>query len=174
MTRSELRSFLRLNTIVSVLSGLHTRPSKNGSRRAYLENESQPLDTFQSTPARLAKWPSPILQPESQLCRTWVIHNRQRNSCTCSPKDVRLIVGTRPRRAVVNVVVPGHMLCNHSNAVGSIFGQEICGGESRDSGSARRQSRQPVEMDMLEHRTPEPRYCAKPYCLQSALFRPVN
>ena len=44
-------------------------------------------------------------------------------------------IGTSPWRAVFNIIVSGHMLRNHGDAIGGIFGQEICSRQTNDTSS---------------------------------------
>ena len=49
-------------------------------------------------------------------------------------EDIREIIGTSPRRCILDVVVTGHVFGENGDAVGGIFRQEICGGEARHTG----------------------------------------
>jgi hypothetical protein len=49
--------------------------------------------------------------------------------------DSRQVIGTRPRRSVLDVIIAWHMLCYDRHVVILVLGQEQCGGETGHTGS---------------------------------------
>jgi len=108
--------------------------------RPYFESGRQPQDGSVPARQRVPRYSCPI-RLLSYSSRTRCVSNERARSVDPpveKRRDLRHVVGTRPGRRILNVIVTRHMLCRDCNCVGRVFGQqEGCGqaGDARAAGS---------------------------------------